>query len=363
MFDNLKLVFLMIAGCIFADQLCSQERVFHQAWPEKAEINALSPLDLQLIDPSLPAPRLRWQREYSKGLSNTVYWYADDTEIYVESEGFTFLYYEIQASYQTEHGITVLWGLEEAGVDSATFVNLPEGVEIAYNLRYFARNPEGGFLMSWWSDSLIVIQDNIRPSLDQQRSGIINISSPAGQQWVDGDTLNIRIAASDSYPGKVMQIGVREQSNDIDLITYHQVIPPLTSVDTVIVHKLFSGPKRSIEISWWVVDIALHESDTQYVDIAIWPPEDGYEQLIVFPNPFNPFEDDGCKIRIGFEGEQTVHIFDAFGQLIRTLKKGSNEQFVVWDGRNNRNQIVGNGGYICVLEGKNSVYSKIAVLK
>ncbi len=365
---NIRRVVLLFISCIIffkPHYLYGQDPVLIQAWHSEPGIETVRAkiLQLQLIDPSLPGPGLKWQLEYSKGLSNTVYWHADSAETLVQSLGYDFLYYEIQASFSENESLTVLWGLEEAGVDSATFTNLPEGIPVYYNLRYFARSADGDFLMSYWSDSLMVIQDNVRPSLDQSLSGIINMSSPADQNWANGDTLLLRIAASDALPGKVMQIGVIEQSHSVEDVFYIQIIPPSAEVDTTIKIPLKTDPKEHIRLSWWVTDIALHESDTQYIDLAIWLPEDGENALVSFPNPFNPLEDNGCKIRVGFDGEQTVHIFDAFGQLVRTLKKRAHEQFVVWDGKNSRNQIAGNGGYIAVLDGKPNIYDKIAILK
>jgi hypothetical protein len=57
-----------------------------------------------------------------------------------------------------------------------------------------------------------------------------------------------------------------------------------------------------------------------------------------------------------------ARIFDPFGQLVRVLEKSGTSEFFEWDGRNGSGEIVSRGGYICVVDGYEKLYCKIAVI-
>ncbi len=93
----------------------------------------------------------------------------------------------------------------------------------------------------------------------------------------------------------------------------------------------------------------------------------GEKILSNYPNPFAAskenttirFSLDKNDIRSDFK----IKIYDLFGNLVNTLpcnvKEGVNE--VEWDGRNSNNEVVANGGYLCVI--KKGRVRKIAVIK
>ncbi len=93
-----------------------------------------------------------------------------------------------------------------------------------------------------------------------------------------------------------------------------------------------------------------------------------------YPNPFNPLlEITQLLFYLNEESPVEISIFDPFGNLVdswQTLgKKGFNDGHfdaqLCWDGKNGKDQIVANGGYICLIKPKSgeAIYRKIAVLK
>ena len=82
-----------------------------------------------------------------------------------------------------------------------------------------------------------------------------------------------------------------------------------------------------------------------------------------FPNPFNPGRDEKSIIKVSGPGITKGRIFDPFGNLIKTLVKHESDIFFEWDGCNELGEIVANGGYIFAVDGKQSLYCKIAILK
>ncbi|MDZ7346887.1 MAG: hypothetical protein ONA69_08865, partial [candidate division KSB1 bacterium] len=117
-----------------------------------------------------------------------------------------------------------------------------------------------------------------------------------------------------------------------------------------------------------------HPSESKSISVRYNPIE-----VANFPNPFDPTKeytslifpinsDDGSPVRIT--------ILDAFGRLVHKKEVVCKRRFQVgdesdtpelrWDGRNDRGEIVANGGYICIIDvlktGERYV-RKIAVLK
>ena len=91
------------------------------------------------INPSLPAPSLFPEPEYTWGFTNTIYWNRDSIETIVNDLNMDLLFFEVMATFHD----TVLWAFPKASADSATFTNdpngLPEGIPIDYQLRYYAK--------------------------------------------------------------------------------------------------------------------------------------------------------------------------------------------------------------------------------
>jgi hypothetical protein len=86
------------------------------------------------------------------------------------------------------------------------------------------------------------------------------------------------------------------------------------------------------------------------------------------PNPFRAGRESTVVLfRAPSSGPVTITLYDLYGDIIysdrMTVTGGTTEQFV-WDGRNGKGNVVGNGGYICRIHGSGlDLRRKIAVVK
>ena len=66
-------------------------------------------------------------------------------------------------------------------------------------------------------------------------------------------------------------------------------------------------------------------------------------------------------------GNVTIALYDLYGALVRSEQKqvtAGTQATWDWDGRNGKDQVVGNGGYICRITGDGmELRRKIAVVK
>ena len=116
-----------------------------------------------------------------------------------------------------------------------------------------------------------------------------------------------------------------------------------------------------------VLDRAENPTPTKTTSIVVdWDPA----EVINFPNPFNPDERETyIRIKAKNTGVSVdINIYDMFGNPVwntsYTLKADSREADIAWDGTNSNGDIVGNGGYICVVDfGDRLIKRKIAVWK
>ncbi|HHS14450.1 MAG TPA: hypothetical protein ENN03_11890 [bacterium] len=333
------------------------ERIKKMAWPVPPNIQMLRDVIPVLMTPTLPAPRMLPEPEYTGGTVNTVYWYGDSVRTALSSSGHELLFFEVQAAWES----TELWGFVNATVDSATFKELPGEILITYKVRYYAKNQGGEFELSEWSPPESSIQD-ITPPVLWPESGILGVEESGGKRWVLNPNIELRIVASDSLSGKVMQVAVREVSSVVDRITYYSDFIPSTFIDIVVPYNLRSREEIPVILAWWVHDVSLQQSDAQTDTIFWWPSDDELSRLICFPNPFNPHKEIS-SIQVNAPGVTTAIIFDVFGNRVRTLYKASFDRTFEWDGKNERGDVVANGGYICILKDKKHIYCKIAVLR
>jgi len=333
-----------------------------QVWKTPGKVEALLWKMSMDIEPTLPPPRLVPEREYTWGWENTIYWYGDSVRTELSQIGSTLLFFEVRANY----GDTELWGIvDDVDVDSATFPfpNLPEGIPIEYRVRYFAQDSVGAYQMSYWSPPETSIQDAEPPVVDRAKSGVLGLEESGGKKWVSGPAIQIRVAASDSTFGKVMQIAIREKSTLVDDTLFYDIDTPSMDVDTVILYTMRSPQKILVTLSWWVYDVAEQPSLQQSVSIFWWPPEESKDRLICFPNPFNPEQGVVSTIKVGAPEITEAEIFDLFGNLVRILHKDASASFFEWNGRNGKGDMVSKGGYLCVVKGNSQLYCKIAVLR
>lgn len=331
------------------------------SWRTPPGIAAVLPSLPADLDPTLPAPRLFREPEFTLGESNTLAWPADSIEIAAASAGLTILFYEIQASYDMDGTTEILWGFISAGTDSAVFVGLPEGPPVSYRLRYYTRDDGGVFGLSHWSEPQVSIQDAHLPVLS--RWELLGLQSGETARWIIGPALNHRITASDPPTGRVMEVFVHEKSESVDETVVYDIVPPRTEVDTVLTMNALRTPAhRPVTLSVWVRDRAGQPSEVRSLDL-FWIPVEEF-RMFSFPNPFRPAAGEIAVIQVPAADAAVLRIFDPFGSLVRVLRKSDTaDLFFQWDGRNDRGDLVSTGGYLCVVEGREKQYCKIAVLR
>jgi hypothetical protein len=148
------------------------------------------------------------------------------------------------------------------------------------------------------------------------------------------------------------------ETNDTEEILFkYDIEPPKQAIDMLIPYTIRAEEHESVILSIWVIDVAGQNSEIRSKAFFWWE----YEEMVCFPNPFNP--DRGEISTITLEGADITEakIFDSFGNLVRILRKESSVTFFEWDGRNGCGEVVGKGGYICVVDQGRRLYCKIAV--
>ena len=335
-----------------------------KAWEVPEKLMGILPSIPADLTPTLPAPRLLREPEYTWGFDNKVYWDGADVNAVLDSLEMRLLFFEVRARYYNtvELDTTELWGFVDGEVYSATFRGLPEGITIEYQVRYFAQNSAGAYEMSYWSRSEWSIQDATPPLLSFVE--VVGLQESGGARWVVGPTIQVRVVASDPN-GQVMEVVVHEQDAGVGDTLYHTVEPPRDSVDITIPYTMRVQAKEPSTLSVWVIDVAGHPSHHLTKDLFWWPDDEtGKSRMVCFPNPFNPERGDVITIKVDAPDADEARIFDPFGSLIRVLRKrDSSDMFFEWDGKSESGKVVSNGGYICVLKGNDRIYCKIAVLR
>jgi len=311
-----------------------------------------------MLEPTLPAPALVDEPEYTRGDRNTVYWESGDVIDAAGATGYEVILFEVEAQIENR----LLWGFVDVGVDSATFRDLPEGIRILYRLRYYAEGPTGGYAVSHWSEPVHSVQDWSRPVLHAWN--IRDMQHASGMAWVVGQAVWIRVVASDSLYGGIMQIAIHEESRFSQDTTFYDIESPAVYMDTLIPYPLRTPANEPIAISLWVVDVAGQVSDAGSIvrhEFFWWTHEEETPGLICYPNPFHPAAGEKSVIKMNQPGIESGRIFDPFGNLIIRLTKPAGTLFFEWDGTNREGRRVARGGYIFVVDGRQDLYCKIAV--
>ena len=221
-----------------------------------------------------------------------------------------------------------------------------------------------------------IFLDTIPPTVDRVDAFDPETDDP---NW--SSSQNVKIVATnpaDTPPGMVYAFRVSESPN----FDYNTTI--------VLMDENFSGIYRVADVPYqptaddpqelWdvlrsgarmlyvqVLDRAENPAPTKTTSIVVdWDPT----EVINFPNPFNPEERETyIRIKAKNPGASVeINIYDMFGNPVwntsYTLKSDSREADIAWDGKNSNGDIVGNGGYICVVDfGDKVVKRKIAVWK
>ena len=275
---------------------------------------------------------------FTPGHSNTIFW----RPIYISAT------YTVQCSEDSTFGSVLQ---EKTTTDtSVTFENLEDNGLYFYRVKAvdkFQRQVD-------WSDVVSSRQDASAPQLLSVTP--LNIEKIDGKSWLYGSSvLQLSVGAQDAGDGKVAKIFVFEDGTLQDSIS----VVPIHNLQTTFSYTLKNPANTAIEICLRVVDAAGNMSEAGCTTVY-W--EELKENIVAFPNPFNPNGGKQAVIRVKDKNVKEVWIYDYFGNLVRVLREKTSAHDFLWDGKNGNGEVVGNGGYLCVIHGKKDYY-KIAVLK
>ncbi|NOY77795.1 MAG: hypothetical protein GXO76_07995 [Calditrichaeota bacterium] len=291
-----------------------------------------------LFYPAVTAVIIYDEPEFTAGSSNEIVW----KPIYLSAT------YTVQCSDDSTFSRVLQ---EKTTTDtSSVFSGLQDDVVYYYRVRavdQFGRDVN-------WSAVTASRQDMSPPHLTSLT--LPNVESIEGKNWIYGSPeLVIRAELSDQKSGKVQalilyQDGVLQDT--ISFVAQHQIETSFSKMLTI-------NPNTAVEICLRAVDAAGNVSEPLCKTIY-WEPL--REDIVAFPNPFDPSGGKPAIIRVKDAKVQEVWIYDYFGNLVRKLHKDSAGHDFFWDGRNGKGELVANGGYLCVIHGAKAYY-KIAVLK
>ena len=205
-----------------------------------------------------------------------------------------------------------------------------------------------------WSKVTSSRQDASPPSLNS--FVLSNVESIQSKNWIYGPPeIIVQAKMTDQKSGKVRAILLYQAGVLQDTISFS----PQHHVEASFSRTLSINPNTAVEICLRAIDAAGNASEAICKTIY-WEPLK--ENIVAFPNPFNPNSGKSAIIRVKDANVKNVWIYDYFGNLVRKLHKESSGYDFFWDGRNGKGEIVANGGYLCVIRGSKDYY-KIAVLK
>lgn len=328
------------------------------AWETPARIQAVL-VDLAMeISPDLPAPILDHEKPYTRGIDNTVSWIDSMGDVYqrIDELQLTICFYAVEAMIADADTV---WGFVDGISKEATFQSLPEGVSIAFRLRYYAQDVQGNYYISPWSNTEVSIQDASAPKITLFT--IQQLQDTGAESWVLGPQISVHVQANDN-DGQIMQIALQETSSQIYPTLFDDLgSHPRSVIDTTLQYTLFSKPSEPLTLKCWAVDVAEFYSDTLRIDFFYLLSD---AKVVCFPNPFIPDQNTYTLIKVEKPDAEKAMIFDPFGNLIKTLRKDpSNEMAFAWDGKNERGEQVAKGGYLCIVDGDKDLYCKIAVIR
>ncbi|MBN1783182.1 hypothetical protein JW948_18750 [bacterium] len=320
-----------------------------------AELNlAADPL---AEDPDLPVPVLDHEKPYTRGVHNTVTWVDSMAGVYsrLQTMQRSIQFFAVEAAIA---GADTVWGFVDGTESSATFTNMPEGVPIAYRIRYYAADLSGAFSISPWSRAEVSIQDASAPVIESiQIHGLQDICT---NPWVLGPQIRIDIHARDMN-GQIMQMAIQEISDSVEWELFDNLdAHPRARVDTTLQYEIRTDANQTLTLNFWAVDVAEFNSDTLRLQLFYQIPDPA---VTCFPNPFAPAHDRCISIKIEKENVQEAMIFDPFGNLVRVLRKATDVLVFQWDGTDEQGRPVSKGGYLCVIDGNRDLYCKIAVIR
>ena len=196
-----------------------------------------------------------------------------------------------------------------------------------------------------------------------------------GPSIINGKEWQFTYTGSDSGLGEVAGIIVTEVFRGVSKPKYFPMNTELTFnlTDTVGLREIYAFlvdkseiDQNSLEINESNID---HPSDTVFIEVRY-----NLKELSNYPNPFNPHEGPtNLLFYLENKSEVDISIMDPFGNLVKSWKAIGNEgmndgyfqEKLRWDGMNDKDIIVANGGYICVIKSDSGeqFIRRIAVVK
>lgn len=99
----------------------------------------------------------------------------------------------------------------------------------------------------------------------------------------------------------------------------------------------------------------------------------GVADILTYPSPFNPNNNEKIKIRylLARDGQVTINLYNKAGKIVRRLISSANRSFGTneeeWDGRNYAGEILATGPYICEIitrgaDGEARRYTALAIV-
>lgn len=350
------LIFLLTGSVLIGSHL---KRMADPSWATPPRIQTVL-TDSLIDDNNLPRPILDHIQPFSSGIDIVISWQDSMDYVYMglAELQMTIAFFEVQST--NTRNDSIYWGFVEAGENSAVFKDLVEGILMEYRLRYYVWDTAGNLHISPWSRAETATQDLSPPEILSFE--VLNIQDYCTTNpWVIGPLIGMRVQARD-VNGQIMQLAIREKSSGIDQTLFDDLDNhPRTNVDTTIYYTLLTEPSQPITLECWVVDVAEHTAEDTFRIQLFYLLSD--PKVVCYPNPFLLKE--SCTIiKVEKPGVREANIYDAFGNLVRTLRKDPMIDLgFEWDGRNERGDQVARGGYICVIDGNQDLYCKIAVIR
>jgi hypothetical protein len=167
----------------------------------------------------------------------------------------------------------------------------------------------------------------------------------------DGYVSTVRLAQSAGTRFFVMPVDLKLTggSRDTTIVAFHQ-----RDRETFTVRTSWPPDRVAVDPDGWILKEVIDPAGVLPTAVAL---------ELNYPNPFNA----GTTIAYALPGTRTVllSIFDAAGQLVRTLDEGSRtagEHVVVWDGRTNEGIPAASGAYFTRLQAGSAMLSRPMLL-
>ncbi|UCD94359.1 MAG: hypothetical protein JSU69_11455 [Candidatus Zixiibacteriota bacterium] len=310
----------------------------------------------------LPVPELHPLPLYHNSDTLQVYW-----KPILDTAGYDSCYYFVKCDRTDEAGelVTIDWSVvvDSTGFEnldtSTVFYNLPEDT-LYFALLAWARR-DTSLYISDTSEICSTIIDVTPPLLDSLHTYSLEGENP---DWTISRDVKVRYWGRDDPYELCGYIDI-----SVNMILSRIVRYPVSDCVGEVVFGLSRHSEDKI-VCGRLVDLAGNIGDSVRCDTIFL-----LEQAHSYPNPFNPAEGEAANLVFYSPAESAVKIkvYDLTGNLVYHgaavpqvgRNDGGTRSEFRWNGRNDKNEIVANGGYICILEQNDNELGriKIAVLK